>query len=173
MHASPLAATAALALGLSAATALHAQTPPPTPCEVGAPYTDFDFWIGDWDVFAQGGLAGTNRIEKTEHGCLLVEHWTGAGGGTGTSVNFYDPGRERWRQVWVSSSSGVIEIEGGLRDGAMVLEGTLVSAAGQSQPFRGAWTPNADGSVRQHFEVSSDGGRTWTTWFDGRYVRRR
>jgi hypothetical protein len=33
------------------------------------------------------------------------------------------------------------------------------------------WTPMADGSVRQLWESSIDGGRTWAVLFDGRYVR--
>ena len=159
---------------LLAASPAAAQGAPPTPCMDGGRYAEFDFWVGAWDVFIPDGRqAGTNLIEKAEQGCVLVERWSGAGGSTGTSVNFYDPGRARWRQLWVSPNGGVIDIEGGLHEGSMVLEGTLTNAAGASQPFRGAWTPNADGSVRQHFEVSSDGGETWATWFDGRYVRRK
>jgi hypothetical protein len=157
---------------LLTALPLAAQVPP-APCEDGGRYADFDFWVGEWDVFAPNDQqAGTNRIEKTERGCLIVEHWTGAAGGTGTSVNFYDPTRTRWRQLWVSANGVVIDIEGGLRDGSMRLAGALINAAGQRRPFRGTWTPNADGSVRQHFEISADEGRTWTTWFDGRYVPR-
>ena len=53
----------------------------------------------------------------------------------------------------------------------MVLEGELIGPQGGSQPFRGTWTPNGDGSVRQLFEISADSGATWSTWFDGRYVR--
>ncbi|MGD2045232.1 MAG: hypothetical protein PVJ80_06430 [Gemmatimonadota bacterium] len=151
---------------------LAAQNAPPTPCRDGARFDEFDFWVGEWDVFVDTDRqAGTNRIEKVEEGCLLIEHWTGAAGGTGTSVNFYDRGRGVWRQLWVSSNDVVIEIEGGLRGDSMVLEGTLTSTQGRSQPFRGTWTPNPDGSVRQHFEISEDDGRTWSTWFDGRYVR--
>jgi hypothetical protein len=33
------------------------------------------------------------------------------------------------------------------------------------------WTPHDDGSVRQWWERSEDGGKTWATVFDGRYVR--
>ena len=33
------------------------------------------------------------------------------------------------------------------------------------------WTPGADGSVRQLWESSADGGTTWSVVFDGRYVR--
>ncbi len=34
------------------------------------------------------------------------------------------------------------------------------------------WTPNADGSVRQHWETSED-GKTWKTAFDGLYTPRK
>jgi hypothetical protein len=156
---------------LAASPAL-AQNAPPRPCESGGHYEDFDFWVGEWNVFTPDGRkAGTNRIDKTENGCLILERWTGAGGGTGTSVNYYDPSRETWAQLWVSGNGVVIKIEGELRDGSMVLEGVLIKPGGDSQPFRGTWTPNPDGSVRQFFEISTDQGATWTSWFDGRYVR--
>jgi hypothetical protein len=34
------------------------------------------------------------------------------------------------------------------------------------------WTPRADGTVRQVWRVSRDAGQTWTTNFDGTYVRK-
>ena len=155
------------------AAAASAQTPPPPPACEAAPYRSFDFWIGQWDVFLPDGTrAGANVIEAAEGGCLLVERWTGATGSTGTSVNFYHPSTSRWVQLWVSSDGSVIEIEGDLVDGSMLLVGTLTGPRGRVQPFRGRWTPNADGSVRQHFEISADNGTSWTTWFDSRYVRR-
>ena len=33
------------------------------------------------------------------------------------------------------------------------------------------WTRGADGTVRQLWRVTKDGGKTWTTAFDGKYVR--
>ena len=149
-----------------------AQNAPPRPCEGGGDYDAFDFWVGEWDVFTPDGQkAGTNRIEETQSGCVLLESWTGAGGGTGTSINYYDPSAAQWNQLWVSPNGVVIRIAGGIRDGSMVLEGELIGPKGKSQPFRGTWTPNPDGSVRQFFEISADEGATWTAWFDGKYVR--
>jgi hypothetical protein len=166
---------ARLSLGVAfwlVAVPAAAQTPPPAAC-VSPPYRSFDFWIGEWDVFLpDGNRAGSNRIESTEGGCLLVERWSGATGSTGMSVNYFDPGKARWVQLWVSSDGTVIAIDGNVVDGSMVLVGTLTGPRGAVQPFRGRWTPNQDGSVRQHFEISADGGTSWTTWFDSRYVRR-
>ena len=144
----------------------------PHKLQIGSKFTKGLGAGADPNVGRQAALEDTEKLIEALDGADMVFVTTGLGGGTGTSVNFFDPGRERWRQLWVSSNGVVIEIEGGLRNGSMVLEGTLTDAAGRSQPFRGTWTPAADGSVRQHFEISEDDGESWTTWFDGRYVRR-
>ncbi len=41
---------------------------------------------------------------------------------------------------------------------------------GERRPFRMTFTPQDDGSVRQFLEESTDGGKTFAIWFDGRYV---
>lgn len=38
--------------------------------------------------------------------------------------------------------------------------------------FRGTWTPNEDGSVRQFFVQQDTDGGVWKTWFDGLYIRK-
>lgn len=143
------------------------------PCMFSEKHRQFDFWVGEWDVLSpQGQQAGTNSIQMDEQGCVLVERWKGGGGGTGMSINYYDPGKDKWVQQWVASGASVIYLEGGLNDeGAMVLAGELINLNGQASPLRGTWTPLPDGRVRQFFEQTTDGGETWTPWFDGYYVR--
>jgi len=145
------------------------------PCEETPEHRQFDFWVGEWDVYDQNNnKAGENRIRKVETGCLLLEQWTGATGGTGTSMNFYDPDQERWEQIWVGGGGGsLIRIAGGIsKDGSMRLEGTILYISTlTTHPFRGTWTALPDMRVRQFFEQSTDGGETWTPWFEGFYVR--
>jgi hypothetical protein len=62
-------------------------------------------------------------------------------------------------------------LEGGLRGKSMVLEGQTIGANGQVIKHRISWTPNADGSVRQHWE-STDAKGQWSTAFDGSYTRK-
>lgn len=141
------------------------------PCRFLDEHRQFDFWVGTWDVLSpQGQRVGHNVITRADQECMLEERWTSASGGTGMSINLYHPGKERWVQHWVAASY-VIDLEGGLVDGAMVLEGELVPISGTPSRLRGTWTPLPDGRVRQFFEQSTDGGATWTTWFDGYYVR--
>ena len=105
-------------------------------------------------------------------GCVVQEHWSGAGGGNGTSFNHYDAARKVWHQSWVDDSGGILLLDGGWRDGSMVLSGSHPGRApGVTVTDRITWTPRADGSVRQWWQVTRDGGATWTTVFDGIYRR--
>lgn len=160
----------AMLLGFTTQTASAQQSG----CDFNAGFTAFDFWVGSWDVTdnTTGNVAGSNRIEKIEAGCVVMEHWTSVGGGTGTSLNYYNPVTDVWRQLWVSAGRYSIDIVGGLQNGAMVLTGELHNFVGNSSiPFRGTWTPQDDGSVRQFFEQFNAETNVWDPWFDGRYVR--
>jgi hypothetical protein len=143
------------------------------PCEHEKAFRAFDFWVGEWDVHDQSGqLAGRNVIEASQHGCVLVENWTSASGGTGMSMNWLDHEKDEWVQVWIDSSGGQIEIRGGLTDEGMRLTGRIhYTGNDTTAPFRGLWTPLPDGRVRQFFEQSGDGGETWQPWFEGFYSR--
>lgn len=150
--------------------------PSPPACTTDrSPYRDFDFWVGDWEVFdpKTGNKIGENRITTRERGCLLVERWTANSGGTGMSMNFYDPLESAWRQVW-QSAAAFIDYTGGLDDqGRMLLEGTIhYNARNTSNPFRGRWTPRADGTVLQEFWQLDEESGEWTVWFSGEYRRR-
>ena len=137
-----------------------------------AEYRQFDFWLGEWNVHTPDGkLAGTNRIEREYDGCVLHERYAGARGYSGESLNTYDGGRKVWHQTWVDNQSTLLLLEGGLRGSSMVLEGLSVAPSGQTTKHRITWTPNADGSVRQHWESADDKG-PWSTVFDGLYTRK-
>lgn len=144
------------------------------PCEYDAEFRAFDFWIGAWDVHvANGTLAGHNVIKPAQRGCLLVENWTSASGGGGTSINYLDKSSNEWVQIWNDASGNQINIRGGMTDDGMLLTGSIhYIASDTTADFRGLWTPLMDGRVRQFFEQSNDGGETWSPWFEGFYSRR-
>ncbi len=132
----------------------------------------FDFWLGEWQVRTPDGkLAGTNRIDREYDGCVLHERYTTGRGYSGESFNVYDAPRKVWHQTWVDTSGMLLTLEGGLRDGKMVLEGQTSGADGVLTRHRITWTPNADGTVRQFWE-STDAKGQWTVAFDGAYIRK-
>lgn len=138
---------------------------------ISAPERAFDFWVGEWDVHRSdtGELVGRNVITRLHGGRVLAESYTTVSGGfSGSSLNGFDSERGRWHQCWMDSAGVVLDIYGGLVDGEMVMCGE--SQSGQSE--RISWTPLADGSVRQHWQQSTDQGVTWLKVFDGTYRRR-
>jgi hypothetical protein len=140
-------------------------------CEA-AEHRQFDFWLGDWNVHKPDGkLAGVNSIVREYGGCVLHERYSTDHGYSGESLNMYDASRKVWHQTWVDSTGTLLLLEGGLRGVSMVLEGQTVGADGQITKHRITWTPNADGSVRQHWESMDDKGE-WGTAFDGKYTRK-
>jgi hypothetical protein len=145
--------------------------PSPGPCS-SAEYHQFDFWLGNWQVRTRDGkTAGANTIERTLGGCVLHENWRGASGSRGNSYNIYDASRKQWHQTWVDNQGQLLQLDGGLRDGRMVLSGETVDSTGKRTEQRITWERVGQGQVRQLWESSSDGGRTWAVAFDGIYSR--
>ena len=129
----------------------------------------FDFWIGRWTVTdTSGATVGHSEITRVADGCGILEHWQGADGSSGSSLNTYDPQAGHWSQFWVGGGGLVLRLEGGLRGRAMVLSGHRRSRRGPLED-RITWTPAGDGTVRQVWEISVDGGSSWRTVFDGLY----
>ena len=137
-----------------------------TPCEAPV-YRQFDFWVGDWDAFDADNpnkVVARTRVTRILGGCVLLEDYQGADGHVGQSFTIYDSSRKRWHQTWVTNQGTLLMIEGSFQEGKMVLQG-----ADQTQDkirqVRGTWTAVPEG-VREYAVISTDGGKTWTQWFD-------
>ena len=147
--------------------ALVAQMKPCT----SAPFRQFDFWIGDWDVYgAQGGLAGHNLVTLEQDGCLLVEHWTSsAGGQTGTSFNYYDIRDKKWHQLYIDNSgnAGAFPAMAGVFENGKLV---LYTDDTNNTLSRWTWYLMAPGKVKQMSEVSRDHGKTWQINWNSVYV---
>jgi hypothetical protein len=179
--------TAALLATLSPLGAQQPATPPSTaPAPAPAPaapappacsspeFRQFDFWLGDWDVkLPNGKVAGTNSIKSILGGCVLQESWQGTGNINGHSYNIYDAATKTWHQTWVDNAGSLLNLNGGLVDGKMVLSGDTVDEKGNKSTNRITWTKVDADHVRQLWETSSDGGKTWTVAFDGQYTKKK
>lgn len=166
---SVVAALPLLLATLAASAPAAAQAPCDTP-----DHRAFDFWRGRWEVRTPDGrLAGHNTVRSILNGCVLHEHYTTPSGYEGESFNIFDAGRGRWHQTWVDNAGLLLELDGGVRDGAMVLTGETTGPDGSRVLHRITWSM-AEGNparVRQHWESSRDEGQSWSTAFDGRYTR--
>ncbi|MDX1672747.1 MAG: hypothetical protein R3211_10430 [Balneolaceae bacterium] len=141
-------------------------------------YKALDFWEGRWIVYQGERQVGTNRIQKVLEGCAIIEHWRDARGGEGKSLFYVDPMKKIWKQVWVTPNpfrpggtkekqqvarypdGGIRFIGEYMRNGRMVLDRTTLK-------------PISADSVRQHIQISTDGGNSWSEGFDAIYVREK
>lgn len=134
-------------------------------------HSEFDFWLGNWEVRLQDGtLAGQNTITKEAGNCVLRESWESAKGDfTGSSLNFYDPETDRWEQLWVDSSGTVLRLQGAMKEGSMILQSPPAkNAEGKLIVNRISWTPLEDGRVRQLWEILEN-EQVKQVAFDGYY----
>ncbi|MBK5271299.1 MAG: tetratricopeptide repeat protein [Bacteroidia bacterium] len=145
------------------------------PCMVDAHAREFDFWIGEWDVFVTGTqqLAGHSLVQMISGGCALLENWDSPAS-TGKSINFIDPNTHKWKQSWAGSyANGVQEfVNGEYKDSSMHFDFETKDAQGNKIIGRFIFYNQGPNQVRQFSESSADNGKTWTTNYDFTYIRK-
>jgi len=140
---------------------------PQTPYCSTTDYHQFDFWLGDWDVFEldSGKHDATVRVDRALDGCAVREQYHDDSGMRGESLSIYDSTRKVWHQSWFTNRGRYLAIEGHLESGNMVLAGTYKDAEGVNTQVRGTWSPSGK-DVRETAILSTDQGNTWKPWFD-------
>ena len=166
--------SAVFAASVSAQTPTPATPPAPPPPACTAPeFTQYDFWVGWWDVYPTGQdkVVGTSLIEKLYDGCTIRENWQPGRRLGGGSLSAYRPEEKVWKQIWTDSGNSWGVFEGTFENGKMVLSGWWegVNGPGTKAYTRTTWSRNPDGSVRQAGEARSEDGKTWSPTFDFTY----
>ena len=149
------------------AAAQAAASPPaaaPPPACADPEFHQLDFWVGKWDVYGpKGKQVGHSLIEKV-YGCGIRENWMPFNNQVGGSLSVYVPGEKRWEQFWIDSQGSRAFFTGGWNGSAMVISGKWGGPL-----LRMSYSKNADGSVSQLGEQSTDEGKTWSPSFDFTY----
>jgi beta-lactamase regulating signal transducer with metallopeptidase domain len=128
----------------------------------GDVYRQFDFFIGDWTVTdGSGKTLGYNLVTADAKGYLISEKWTGADGSTGSSINFYDPADNLWKQTWVNGAGNVLRLSGVFREGAMYFKGESIQKNGTKEQIRMTIAPIENQKVNQTVFKSTDNGQSW------------
>ena len=127
----------------------------------GVEHSQFDFWIGSWRVDnPAGAVVGHNTIRRV-NACFPHESYTTPSGYEDQSFNIYDGARGVWHQSWVDKGGLLLQLDGGLQDGSMVLQGPGVGQGGAAATNRITWfvVGGDPDHVRQLWETSAGGGR--------------
>jgi tetratricopeptide (TPR) repeat protein len=148
------------------------------PCAKEPHNHDFDFWVGDWDVFPTGtkSLTGHSHVEVMAGGCAILENFTSTQQYTGKSFNYYDPAKTKWEQDWVGSGGAGDRARfynGEYRDGAMRFNNETTDAKGTKTLGTFIFYNIDKNTVRQYLEQSTDGGKTYQVSYDLTYIRKK
>ena len=142
-------------------------------CQDDSRFAQFDFWVGDWQVYVNDRLVGQNTITKDANACVIREHWVNSGGTDGYSLRYFNPLAVKWQMLWVSDGYSVHTDGGEVRPGEMLLSGEIhYFETNLTTGFRVRFTDNPDGTVRQYAEQEDPETGAWTPWFDGVYRRK-
>ena len=167
-------AHAASAQQSNQAPAQQASTQPAQPCRAAAEYRQLDFWVGEWEVHGpKGKIVGTSSVQLILNDCVVFENWTAVRGNAGKSFNLYNAQTRKWQQTWVDDQGGILVFTGEFKDGAMRYAGESLAPDGKPVLDRLTFFPLSEGRVRQLWEQSPDGGKTWKTVFDGTYIKKK
>ena len=145
------------------------------PCSAEPHSHDFDFWIGEWDVYQTGTqtLVGHSVVQSISGGCAILENWTATQGNTGKSINYYNPLTSKWEQDWIGSGGGPQRyLNGEYKDNVMHF--TYESMAnGKKVTGNFKFYNMGKDTVRQYQDVNNDDGKTVTVSYDLTYVRKK
>jgi hypothetical protein len=137
----------------------------------GTQYRAFDFFIGTWvGRNAKGELRGKSEVMSVLAGCSIRMHWTGRTF-EGTNNNTYDVTRGIWQKAWFDNTGGVELSTGTASPGKIVYQGYDYDKGRVASLHRESWILLPDGRVLEHYELSTDGGRTWKLAFNTFYSR--
>jgi hypothetical protein len=146
---------------------------PARPC--AAPqHRQFDFWVGEWDVVLPTGKAGRAQPDHAPARRLRAAR----GVDRRERHARHEPERVRPRLEALAADVGR-RLGNGARSRGPVPgrphgpRGGPAGESGRIAKQRITWTPQSAGGLRQQWESSIDGGKTWKTEFDGTYRKAR
>jgi hypothetical protein len=134
--------------------------------------SQFDFWVGDWDLewpAGQGGTSadkpgrGRNTITRILGGCVIQESFVSPSNDFhGLSHSVYNPNTKKWNQTWVDDQGSYIALDGQFADGKMELRtAPRTGPQGKTVINRMVFFNITKDSFDWSWQSSLDGGTTW------------
>lgn len=152
---------------------LLAAPPPQVSNCTAVEYRQFDFWLGDWDVFEFGDSGrpiGRTHVDAIAGNCGIHELYEQFDGLIGDSILSFDASRGLWQQTWITNRGSLMVIAGSFKDGVALLQGESHLRSGEVVLQRITWK-KVGADVRESGMMSKDHGKTWVTAFDVTFHR--
>ena len=134
------------------------------------PETQFDFWLGEWDVTWGEDGKGKNHILRIMDDKIIQENFS-APDLIGMSVSSYDPERNLWCQTWVDNNGSYLDFTGGFENDRMILSRDAM-VRGEACKQRMVWFNIDANQFDWNWERSDDGGHSWRALWQIKYTRK-
>ena len=134
------------------------------------PETQFDFWLGEWDVIWGENSKGSNHILRIMDDKIIQENFS-APDLKGMSVSTYDPERGLWCQTWVDNTGTYLDFTGKFEEDKMILVRDAI-IRGENCKQRMVWFNIEAGQFDWNWERSDDSGATWRVLWRIKYTRK-
>ena len=120
-----------------------------------------DYMLGTWVARnAKGEVRGKALVQRQFGTCSIRFLWTGKRY-DGAATNAFDASRNVWQKAW-ADSTGYVELSTGhIASNNLEYIGPDYENGHQVDLHREHLTLLPDGRVMFHYEISTDGGRTW------------
>jgi len=163
------------ALGALAATTAAAQTA--DTCKNDPKFREQDFTLGSWDVYTGEKKTDTVTMALILNDCVIEETWKRADGRpTGNGIGLFNYSRllGSWGYTWATDDGAATSFRGHLVKPGEMLYVTEKPLPGGKVRLR-HWTLTAmpDGTIRELAIGTEDGGATWTTDYELKWVKRK
>ena len=136
-----------------------------------APCSDMDFILGDWDVLTKDGSKyGGASFQPGIDNCTLRQIFFSVEGEPKYHVLYvYSSKEKNWRFLAGASNGYRLQYNFGVWQGNAI-EFQLAEPVGPANS-RFSYVKNADGSIQEIQKTTTDGGKTWVTDYDLKWVR--
>lgn len=150
-----------LCVVLTSVTAITQDSAPP-PCSQPES-SQFDFWLGAWNLTWNDTATGTNRITKDYDGCVVREDFSTNDSipFRGMSVSVFNAAIGKWQQTWVDNNGSYLDFVGEFADGKMVLSREAHPKDKPAFLQRMVWSDISSNALTWSWERSDDMGKTW------------
>ncbi len=144
----------------------------PVPCS--APESSqFDFWVGEWELTWADSGRGQNTITRELDGCVIKESFSSSDASplVGVSMSVFVPNTGKWHQTWVDNQGSYLDFSGGFENGKMILSRTARPKGKPAFQQRMVWFDIQPNSLKWNWERSDDNGKTWSVVWAIDYTR--
>jgi hypothetical protein len=161
-----------IAAGCLLMTTAFAQAPPAKPC-TSPESSQFDFWLGNWDLTYNDSVHASNTITRELGDCVIQENFKDPVTKlNGKSWSVYNTRLKKWQQTWVDNQGGYIVLTGGMENGNMILSTfPFKTPKGTTVQNRMIYSNIKPDSLDWSWESTNDEGKTWTVNWKIHYKR--